>query len=193
MEEIEVKFLDVDPKAMETKFVKIGAKKAFDRVFKSRVFDYPDLRLNSDAAWIRLRDESDKITLSFKKRLGRGGDGGKTNDKGMIEHEVIVNDFDKTSDIFLAAGFIQKFYEEKRRIRYMLGDIEFDIDFVPMLKPYLEIESDDWAKIDKAIKLLGLDPKDKKIFSTFQIYQLEGINMLDYTELTLNRQTKRDR
>jgi len=191
MEEIEVKYLDINTKAMLKKFKEIGAKKDIDRIFKSRVFDYPDLRLNSEAAWIRLRDEGSQITLSFKKRLGRRGDNGNGNDDGMIEYEVIVSDFETTSNILLAAGFIQKFYEEKRRIRYMLGDIELDIDFVPMLKPYIEIESNSWEKIDQTIKLLGLDPKDKKIFSTFQIYQLEGINMLDYSELTLDRQIKK--
>jgi adenylate cyclase, class 2 len=192
MEEIEVKFLDIDPVAIEQKLKSVGAKKVFDRIFKSRVFDYPDLRLNTAKAWIRLRDEGEKITLSFKQRLvTKKEDDGTNNDTGMIEHEVIVNDFDKTSSIFLSAGFIQKFYEEKRRIRYMLNDIEFDIDFVPLLKPYLEIESDSWDKIDQAIEILGLDPKDKKIFSTFQIYQLEGINQLDYSELTLDKVIKR--
>jgi adenylate cyclase, class 2 len=191
MEEIEVKFLNIDPQAMEQKFVELGAKKVFDRIFKSRVFDYPDLRLNSQAAWIRLRDEGDKITLSFKQRQGAQGDGGQTNDTGMTEHEVTVSDFEATSNIFFGAGFIQKFYEEKRRIRYMLGDVELDIDYVPLLDPYLEIEADDWAKIDKTIEVLGLDTKDKKIFSAFQVYQLAGINQLDYSELTLNGVTKR--
>ena len=191
MEEIEVKFLDIDPRRMEAKLVRLGAKKVFDRVFKSKVFDYPDLRLNSAAAWIRLRDEGDKIKLAFKQRLGTKGDGGKSNDKGMIEHEVEVSNFETASNIFLAIGLIQKFYEEKRRIRYMLDDIELDIDYVPLLNPYLEIEASSWEKIDMAIKLLGLNTSDKKIFSTFQIYQLKGINMLDYHELTFNKQLKR--
>ena len=191
MEEIEVKFLDIDPKKIEKKLKDIGAKKVFDHIFKSKVFDYPDLRLNAAAAWIRLRDEGDKITLSFKQRKGAKDDGGRTNDEGMIEHETVVSDFDQTANVFLSAGFIQKFYEEKHRIRYMLGDIEFDIDFVPLLEPYLEIETDSWSKIDKAIKLLELKPSDKKIFSTYQIYQLKGINMLDYKELTFSKQIKR--
>lgn len=189
MEEIEVKFLDIDVKDIEKRLKKIGAKKVFDRIFKSRVFDYPDLRLNGEAAWIRLRDEGDKITLSFKKRVGTKDLG--ENDDGMIEHEIIVSDFEATSQIFFSAGFIQKFYEEKRRIRYMYKKIEFDIDFVPALKPYLEIEANTWGDIDKVIGVMGLDPKDKKIFSTFQIYKLNGIDMLDYSEMTLERLVKR--
>ncbi len=109
----------------------------------------------------------------------------------MAEFEIIVSDFTSMTNILLAIGLIQKFYEEKRRIRYLLSDIEFDIDFYPKLAPYLEIESSSWSKINKAIKLLGLDPKDKKIFSTYQIYQLAGIEMLDFKEITFNRMVKR--
>ncbi len=189
MEEIEVKFLDVDPDKMEKKLVEIGAKKAFDRIFKIKVFDYPDLRLNDDASWVRLRDEGDKITLSFKKRLGAKD--GIENDDGMLEYEVVVSQFEETAMIFLSIGLIQKYYEEKRRIRYFLDDIEFDIDFCPALSPYLEIETNSWEKIDHAIALLGLNPTDKKIFSTTQVYKQNGIRMLDYKELSFKGLIKR--
>lgn len=189
MEEIEVKFLEIDADKMEKKFLEIGAKKAFDRVYQIKVFDYPDLRLDKDHSWVRLRDEGDKITLTFKKRLGAKD--GIQNDDGMLEHETIVSDFGQTAQILESIGLALKFYEEKRRIRYFLDDIEFDIDFCPALKPYLEIESDDWGKIDKAIHLLGLDPKDKKMYSTMQIYKQNGIDEHDYTEMTFKGLVKR--
>lgn len=189
MEEIEVKFLDIDADQMEKKFLEIGAKKEFDRVYKIKVFDYPDLRLDNDHSWVRLRDEGDKVTLTFKKRLG-AKDGVK-NDDGMLEHEIVVSDFGQTAKILESIGLSLKFYEEKRRIRYFLDDIEFDIDYCPALKPYLEIETDDWAKIDKAISLLGLDPKDKKMYSTMQIYKQNGIDEHDYIEMTFDRLVKR--
>lgn len=191
MEEIEVKYLDIDPDKMEKKFLEVGAKKAFDRLYKIKVFDYPDLRLDKDHSWVRLRDEGDKVTLTFKKRLG-AKDGVK-NDDGMLEHEVIVSDFDQTAKILESIGLALKFYEEKRRIRYFLGDIEFDIDYCPELKPYLEIETNSWDKIDQAIDLLGLDPKHKKMFSTSQIYKMNGIRELDYIEMTFDRLVKRNK
>ena len=49
MEEIEAKFLDINPQKIEKTLLSLGAKKVFDRVFKFRVFDYPDLRLHKDA------------------------------------------------------------------------------------------------------------------------------------------------
>lgn len=191
MEEFEVKFINIDAKKIEAKIIALGAKKIFDRIFKIKVFDYPDLRLDDNHSWIRLRDEGDKVTLTFKKRLSTEKKFTGKNDKGMIEHEVVVSDFDTTANIFLAAGFMQKFYEEKRRVRYMLDDIEFDIDFCPGLKPYLEIETTSWEKVDEAITMLELDPINKKIFSSSQIYALEGIRMLDYKELSFKGLVKR--
>ena len=184
MQEIEVKFLDIDQKKMELRLKKIGAKKIFDRVFRSKAFDYPDLKLTNDSSWVRIRDEGDNITMAFKKRLGAKTADGSQNDEGMLEHEIIVNDFESATNILLSVGLIEYFFEEKRRIRYMLDDIEFDIDICPALNPYLEIESNSWEKIAKAIELLGLNPDDKKIFSTTQIYKLSGIDMFDYKQFT---------
>ena len=191
MEEIEVKFLDINPKKIEKKLKNIGAQKVFDDLYRRKVFDYPDLRLDKAGSWIRLRDERDKVTLAFKQRIGIGADE-KTHDKSMEEIEVEVSDFDKTAEILLKAGFIQKHYVENRRIRYQLDDIEFDIDFYPLIEPYLEIEAPSWEKINEVISLLGFNPEDKKIFSAYQIYELKGINFNDYKEVTFKRIVKKD-
>jgi len=193
MEEIEVKFLNIDPKLIEKKLKEIGAKKVFEKFYKRKVFDYPDLRFDKIGAWIRLRDEGNKIMLTFKQRIGVKTHDGKTSDESMEETEIEVSDFEKTAEFLTKIGLKEKFYEENKRIRYQLGDIEFDIDFWPQLEPYLEIEAPSWEKIDKAIKLLNLDPKDKKIFSTYQIYQLKGINENDYQEITFERMVKKDK
>jgi len=191
MEEIEVKFLNINPREIEEKLKDSGAKKIFDKVYRRKVFDYPDLRLNERGAYIRVRDEGDKITLTFKQRLGVKTDDGKTNDEGMEEVEIKVSDFEKTAEFLIKIGLKEKFYEENRRIRYQLDDIEFDIDFWPLLDPYLEIEAPSWGRIDEAIKLLKLDPKDKKIFSTYQVYQLKGIDENDYQILTFKKTVKK--
>jgi len=193
MEEIEVKFLNIDPKLIEKKLKEIGAKKVFGKLYKRRTFDYPDLRFDKIGAWIRLRDEGDRATLTFKQRIGVKTHDGKTSDKSMEEAEIEVSDFEKTAEFLTKIGLKEKFYEENKRIRYQLGNIEFDIDFWPQLEPYLEIEASSWKEIDKAIKLLNLDPKDKKIFSTYQIYQLKGIDENDYQKITFEKMVKKDK
>jgi len=190
MEEKEIKFLNIDTNLIEKKLEEIGAKKLFERLYKRRVFDYPDLRLNKEGSWIRVRDEDDKIMLGFKKRIGMGG-GKDGNDKGMEEIEVEVSDFNKTCDILLRSGLIEKHYVENRRIRYQLDDIEYDIDIWPELEPYLEIEAPSWDSVHKGIALLGLNLDEGKIFSTYQIYKLKGIDFNDYQLLTFDKVIKK--
>ena len=189
MEEVEVKFLNIDPVEIENKLNSLGAKNIFNRLYRRRLFDNPDQKLNSRGAYVILRDEGDKITLCFKQRLGIGQNG--ENDKGMEEIEVIVSDFENTANIFLNIGFIEKFYEENRRVRFELQDLEFDIDYWPLINPYLEIEAKSWENVDKAVNLLGLNKTDQKIFTTNQVYKLAGIQELDYKILTFEKQVKR--
>lgn len=188
MEEIEVKFLDIDPIEVEKKILSLGGTKKFDRVFRRIVFDTPDLSLNSKGAWIRLRDEGERIALSYKQRLGMDKKG---NDDGMIEEEIEVSDFDMTAKILRHSGLKDKFYEENRRVQFDLGGVELDIDYWPLLKPYLEIEAGSWEDIDKTIELLELDPKEKKIYPTYEVYKLNGIDELSYDVLTFDKQVKK--
>jgi len=158
-------------------------KKSLKSSIKERLLDYPDFRLDKKGSWIRLRHEGDEITLAFKQRLGIG----KDNDEGMEEIEFVVSDFEQAEHFLLSIGLIRKGYQENKRIRYQLGNIEFDIDLWPKLNPYLEIEAPSWKEIDKAIVLLGLNPEEKRIFSTNQIYELEGINLNEYIKVTFNK------
>lgn len=192
MEEIEVKFLDIDKEALEKKLEEIGARKVGSYFYKRRIFDYPDLRLNSESSWLRLRDEGEKVTLSFKKRIGTTSDDGSTNDGGMQEIEIVVSDFDKTGDLLLALGFIEKFYQENKRERWVKDGVEFDIDTWPKLPTYLEIEAGSWEKIDETIEWLGLNPEDKKVFSTGQIYKMHGIRELDYQRMSFEGFVKKE-
>ena len=190
MEECEVKFLNIDPIKLEKQILELGGVKQFDRIFRRVVLDYPDWRLNDNKSWVRVRDEGDKVTFSFKQRIEAGQDG--SNDKSMHEHEVEVSDFDGTIDILHQIGLIDKFYEENRRVRYLLNGVELDIDTWPQLKPYLEIEAPTWEQVDVMIETLGLDPADKKIYSTHQIYAENGIEEFDYSRITFEEMVKRN-
>ena len=192
-EEIEAKFLNINIAQTEAKLLEIGALKVRDFFYRRRVFDYPDWRLDKAHSWLRLRDEGDKITLSFKKRIGADKHDGTGNDDGMEEVEIVVDDFEKTVQLLLALGFIEKHYAENKRSRWIKDGVEFDIDTFPELEPYLEIEATGWNKIDEAIAWLGLSPADKKIFSTSQIYALKGIKIADYTRLAFDGLVKREK
>ena len=186
MEEIEVKFLNINIEEIEEKLKAIGAQRIGEFFQRWKSYDYPDWRLDKKGAWLRLRDEGDgRVTLSFKQRLGVTDHSG-TNDTGMEEVEVIVDDFEKTSLIMEKLGFVEKHYAEKKRISWSKDDTKFDIDSYPELEPYLEIETSSWEKIDAAIKDLGLNPEDKKIFSANQAYAIKGIEVAKLQKISFS-------
>ena len=190
-QEIEAKFLDINRTAIEKKLAGIGAKKLGDFLYRSIAFDFPGFPLDAKAAWVRLRDEGDQVMLAYKQRLGAESHDGSTSDTGMQEIEVKVSDYEKTQLFLQSLGLIVKFAQEKKRTRWLLGDIQFDLDEWPRLAPYLEIESSSWDKVDEGARLLGLDPASKKLFSTTQVYALNGIRDKDYIKMTFDEWVKR--
>lgn len=192
MEEFEVKFLKIDPVETRKKLKKLGAKKVFERLFRRKIYDYPDWRLNSGGSWLRIRDEGEQVTMTYKQRLGKNLDStGKINDEGMEEVEVVVDNFENTCLIFEKIGFVCKRYIENRRERWKLNDVTFDLDTYPLIPTYLEIETTSWEKIDEMILSLKLDPKEKKIFSGKQVYMNYGIDENDYDVITFENQVKK--
>ncbi|MDB5163791.1 MAG: adenylate cyclase [Candidatus Saccharibacteria bacterium] len=187
-QEIECKFLDVNPKQLGQTITNLGGKRQFRKLFRRYVFDFPDKRLNAQASWLRIRDEGDKSTLTFKQRIKGHSD---TKDAGMKEIEVTVSDFIATADVLKAIGMTPKFYEENWRTLYTLNGVEVAIDEWPLIPPYVEIEGDSWKVVDDAASVLGFDPKQKLICATMQVYEHYGINENDYQILTLDKQIKK--
>ena len=190
MREYEVMYTDINPVQIRKKLKAIGAKKKYKRIFKWTNFDFPDWRLHKDHSWIRLRNEGDKVTLTYKQRLGPGK-GGNGNDKGMKEISFAIDDFDMACHFFKAIGMTVKYEVEKEREHWVLNDLEFDIDKYPLIQPLLEIESTSMAKVGKGIKLLGLDPEKKKIQTAYQIYLDNGTDIEKFITIHFDKQKKR--
>ncbi len=189
--EIEAKILNINVDQIESKLAGLGAHKIGERLFRSISFDYPGFPLDKQAAWVRLRDEGDKITLAFKQRLGVTDMKKGMNDSGMEEVELEVSDFETTKQFLLRIGLIEKFSQEKKRTSWKKGTVVYDIDTWPRLDPYLEVEADTWEAVDAAIEELGFDLKNKKICSATQIYEMAGIRDKEYVQMTFSEFIKR--
>lgn len=177
-EEIEAKFLDIDVDKIQEKLKEFGAVKIGEFLQKWATFDYPDWRLDKDLSWIRVRDEGNgEISLSFKKRLGAVDRNASSNDEGMQEIQLKIDSFEKATDFFKAIGLVIKHTAEKKRIRWVKEDTEFDIDIYPGLEPMIEIETTSQEKIKTSAEALGLNYEDRKIFSSSQAYALKGIDV----------------
>ncbi|MEK9174583.1 MAG: CYTH domain-containing protein [Patescibacteria group bacterium] len=149
--EIEAKFLDIDPDSLRKKLREIGARLIYpERLMTRKVFDFADHRLEKEGAWVRVRDEGDKITLSYKKLIDRSLYGTK-------EITIEVNDFEQTCNFLLTLGFVQDSFQETKREKWKFEDCEITIDIWPWIPIFVELEASTEGKIKDLTGKLGLD------------------------------------
>ena len=190
MEEIEVKFLDIDKDKIEKDLKNLGAVLVGQFDYRLKPYDFPDLKLSKERnAWVRLRDEGKRVTLSYKERLGVGDN--PLKDQGMKEIEVEVSDFDDTSKLLEEIGLAPKVYEERKRTRYTLDGVECDIDEWPLIPPYIELEGDTIEEIKEISDKLGFKWEDHVVCSALQVLHNYGVNPHDYSVFTFEKQVKK--
>ena len=122
----------------------------WDHIQKRYVYDFIPKENNR---WIRLRTNGDKTTLTIKSIVSSEIDGTK-------ELEITVDDFSKTHLILKELGYVEKGYQENRRIQYSYDGVEIDIDFWPKIPAYLEIEGSSEDEVYKVVELLGFEKND---------------------------------
>lgn len=159
--EYEERVLEVNKEELIKKLEKLGAVKVGDFHQKRNVYDIKPAHPNK---WIRLRNDGKKTTLTFKNVEKNTIDGTK-------ELEVEVSDFDKMDELLNILGYVSRNYQENDRTRYMLDDVELDIDSWPLIPTYLELESDSIDKIKKVEKRLGVDPDKITNLNCQDIYE----------------------
>lgn len=150
--ELEVKFTDIDIADIRTRLQNCGASCMQPmRLMRRALIEEPQHAV--DNSFIRIRDEGDKVTLTFKHR----DETMPTKIDSVKEIEVEVSDFDKTVEIFSAAGWHYKTFQESKRETWQLDGAEVVIDEWPWLPPYIEIEAETEKEVRDAVDKLGLD------------------------------------
>ncbi|MBP6993905.1 CYTH domain-containing protein [Candidatus Woesebacteria bacterium] len=136
-DEIEAKFYPVNVEEMRKVLQNIGATCIVPmRLMKRAVFDSRD-NPQLPIAYIRVRDEGDKITLSAKDYASK-----EKGHKHQRELVVNVSSFAATVDLLKIMGMIQTNDQESKRETWKIGNTEVCIDIWPGLEPYIEVESD---------------------------------------------------
>ncbi len=167
--EIEVKFVNVDIDDIRRRLSEAGATLKHPlRLMRRVVIEQPEHR--AEHSFIRVRDEGDKTTLTFKRR--------KTMDIAKDAHntqelEVVVSSFDDTVEIFTQAGWPPISYQESKRETWQLGDAEVVIDVWPWISPYIEIEAEAEVVVKDAAQKLGFDWADAFYGRIEHVYRLE--------------------
>lgn len=149
VKEIEAKFLEVDIKDLRKKIKAAGGKRIHQMMIYERyVFSLSD---KTKKGYARVRKENKSVTMTIKTYDEKS--------KYANESEIEINStLEEGRDFLLAAGFIQKAYQQTMREKWILdGCSEIVIDSIPGIPTYVEIECPSEANVKKAAKLLGLD------------------------------------
>ncbi len=150
--EFEAKFVQVNLDEFRSKLESLGAVMNHPMRPMRRAI-IKNQELNNSNAFLRVRDEGDKITLTYKRFDSLSIDGAK-------EHEVTVGDFNETISLLAAAGLPYKSIQESKRETWKLNNTEIVLDEWPWLDPYIEIEGEDEESVKITAKLLGFDWQD---------------------------------
>ncbi len=163
--EYEAKFLAVDVVGLQDKLTRLGAVQAFPRTLLTRkIFENDAL---DGGAWLRLRDEGTRSTLTLKQVTD------STTIDGTTEIETEIADLHAMADILRRLGLREVRYQENYREEWRLGEVAFDFDTWPDLPTFIEIEGPDEASVRQAASLLGLDYAEARFGSVDEIYKSE--------------------
>lgn len=166
--ELEVKFAGVNVEAIRKSLKAAGGICEHPmRLMRRALIEEPHHQ--KEHAFLRIRDEGDKTTLTFKRRA----DLSASSIDNVKELEVVVSDFDKTVEIFSEAGWRYKTFQESKRETWTLDDTEVVIDEWPWLKPYIEIEGESEVGIKAAAQKLGLSWDDVSFGHIDSLYEMQ--------------------
>jgi len=173
--EYEATFINISKDEIRARLKTVGATLVKPEYLQKRVvFELPAGHEMS-GAWLRVRDEQDKITMSLKVI-----DGDKITDQKEICLQV--NHFNEAVNFLKSIGCRQKAYQENYRELWILDKVEVTIDEWPYLEPYVEVEGTSEEMVKEISAKLGFDYSQALFCSADVLYNkkygtpLEQIN-----------------
>lgn len=163
--EIEVKFVNTNHDKIREKLKTLGATLEQPMRLMRRVTIDSEV-MKAKNAFMRVRDEGDKVTLTYKQFTDLAVDGAK-------EIEIIVSDFQTAIDLLAAAGLPHNSFQESKRETWRLGTTEIVLDMWPWLDPYIEIEGETEAQVREVASLLGLEWRDAVFGDVMEAYKIQ--------------------
>lgn len=146
--EYEIKITNINPDEVRKKLFEIGATCTIPlRRMQRYVFAHPDKK----NAYIRIRQEGNKITSSYKEHSEHSAI------DNVKEIEVEINNAEALRQIYLQCGLKEKAIQETYRETWQDKSIIITIDRRPWLKPFIEIEWPDQASVENYCYRLWFD------------------------------------
>jgi adenylate cyclase class 2 len=171
--EYEATFENINKAELRKKLKQLNAKLVKPEFKQKRItFNIP-VNLAGDGEFIRVRDEGDKITMTYKNV-------DKTKSSKDIERirelNLTINDFDVAVELLDRIGCKRKFYQETLREIWEFNGAEITLDTWPFLEPIIEIEGKDEKTVKDISAKLGYDWKDA-IFDGIDYFYMKKYNI----------------
>ena len=178
--EYEIRILEIDVEKFIDEIKKLGAIKVGEWHQKRYVFD---TKPKSESEWFRLRTNGEVTTLTYKNVEANTIDGTK-------ELEIEVSNFYDTLSMMELLGYKHRAYQENKRLRYILDNVEIDIDSWPLIPTYLEIEGPSEEAVYNTLKELGFDKNAATTRDVEGIYLDYGHDLNQIYDLKLEEDRK---
>lgn len=144
---------------------------------KRKVFHLPSGH-EINGAWLRVRDEADKITMSLKIVDGE-------NIENQKEVCLTIDDFENGVNFLKSIGAREKAYQETLREIWQLDGVEISLDEWPFLEPLVEVEGKSETKVKAVSDKLGFNWNEALFCSTDTIYSKKyNLPEIVFTDLT---------
>lgn len=151
--EYEATFINIDKDEVRERLKKVGAILVKPEVLMKRyTFNLPEGQ-DKQHAWARVRDEGDKITMSFKI-VNDGGTGRIDEQKEIC---LKIDNFGNGVEFLKELGCKEKAYQESKREIWQIGETEICIDEWPFLEPFVEVEGPNEQEVKEVSAQLGFD------------------------------------
>jgi len=181
--EYEATYINIDKDDIRQRLKKAGAVLTKPEALMKRVnFNLPEGHYKK-GAWIRVRDEGDKITMSLKI-VNNGGMGGIENQK---ETCLIIDNFENGTEFLKAIGCKEKAYQESKREIWKIKETEICIDEWPFLEPFIEVEGSSEEEVRGVSEKLGFD-YSQALFCAVSLPYSKKYNISEYR---INNETPR--
>ena len=136
------------------------------RLMRRVILDYPDGTLDQDHAWLRVRDEGNKVTITYKRDA--------ENSFGSAQEiETTVGSIETTVALLEALGLEARSRQESKRETWRLGDVEIVLDEWPWLDEYIEIEAATQQEVKDVARQLGFTWDDAVFGSVTSLYKIQ--------------------
>ncbi len=147
--EYEAAFSDINVDKTREKIKKLGGSIVKSKFNQRRiVFDFPKGH-EIDGGYLRVRDESDRITMTLKVMQSNGFI------DGQKETELVVDNYDNAVSLLKTIGAEEKAVQETKREIWEIDGVEIMLDWWPFLNPIIEIEGKNESEVKKVSEKLG--------------------------------------